>query len=471
MAGTSPSSSPVPPPPETGPQTRSSPAVHAWPHAGAAPAESATTPSGRLSGLLTDALGRAAVRGVQMLVLVVVAWVIVHALLAVKVAVLAVLVALILAAAVRPPVAWLERRGWGSTLAAATVFTALLMVLGGVVTIVVFGIRGGWQDLEVAATSGWQQLQDLVHGGPLPLPVDPDALNAALAQVGTYLTSAAGWGNAVTGLSVASEVITGTVLMVIVLFFFLKDGPRLWTFVLRWFRGETRAKLAESGDRTVGILGGYTRGVALIATIDAVFIGAGLFFVGVPLVIPLTVIVFVTAFVPIVGALIAGALAALVALVSKGLVAALAVIGIVFVVNHLEGYFLQPVVMGRTLSLHGLVILLALSAGSILGGVAGAVLAVPLTAVGWGVLQVWTDRYQTGADAVLGPDPVHTGTSLADRVSRAQRWKYQLMRRQPRPAAPAGHRQDTQGRRPRQGRPGAGVDTTPADQTRPPPSP
>jgi putative heme transporter len=283
-------------------------------------------------------------------------------------------------------VAWFKRRGWASTLAAATVFAGLLTVLGGVVTVVVFGTRGGWQDLSVAATSEWQQLQDLVHGAPLTVTVEPDAINSALVQMGTYFTSAAGGGNAVTGLSVASEAVTGTVLMAIVLFFFLQDGPRLWNFVLRWFRGETRAKLAESGDRAVGILGGYTRGVALIATIDAVFIGAGLFFAGVPLVIRLTVIVFVTAFVPIVGALIAGALVALVALVSKGVVAALVVIGIVFVVSHLEGYFLQPVVMGRTLSLHGLVVLVALSAGSILGGVAGAILAVPLTAVAWGVL-------------------------------------------------------------------------------------
>ncbi|MDI3329332.1 MAG: AI-2E family transporter [Micrococcus sp.] len=380
--------------------------------------------------LLTDALGRAAIRGAQLLVLVVVAWLVVRALLAVEVALLAVLVALILASAVRPPVAWLERHGWSNTLAAATVFASLLLLLGGVITGVVLGIRGGWQDLAGTATSGWQQLQDLVHGGPVPIPVDADTVNAALAQAGDYFLGASGWSNAVTGLSVASEVITGTVLMVIVLFFFLKDGSRLWSFVLRWFRGETRAKLAESGDRAVGILGGYVRGVALIATIDAVFIGLGLYVVGVPLVIPLTVVVFVTAFVPIVGALIAGALAALVALVSKGLVAALIVIGIVFVVNHLEGYFLQPVVMGRTLSLHGLVILLALTAGSILGGVAGAVLAVPLTAVAWGVLPVWTDRYQSGQDPVLGPDPVHTGTTLADRVSRAQRWKYQLIRRQ-----------------------------------------
>lgn len=387
---------------------------------------------GRLSVLWTDAPGRAAVRGLQLLVLVAVAWVVLTALLAVKVVVLAVLVALILASAVRPLVARLERHGWGSTLAAATVFTGLLAVLGGVVAGVVLGIQSGWQALTGAAAAGWQQVQDLIHGGPLPVPVDADTVDAALAQVRDVLTSASVRDSAISGLSTASEVLTGAVLMVIVLFFFLKDGPRMWAFVLRWFRGETRARMAESGDRAVGILGGYVRGVALIATVDAAAIGTGLLIVGVPLVIPLTVIVFITAFVPVIGAMIAGALAALVALVAQGPVAALIVIAIVFVVNHIEGYFLHPVVMGRTLSLHGLVILLALTAGTILGGVAGAVLAVPLTAVAWGVLQVWTDRYQAGADPVLGPDPVAAGRGLAERVSRTQRWKYQLMRHQTR---------------------------------------
>lgn len=382
--------------------------------------------------LWTDALGRAAIRGVQLLVLIAVAAVVFYVLLAVKVVVLAVLVALILASAVRPLVSVLERHGWHSAPAAAVVFLGLLALLGGVVTGVVLGIRGSLPDLTAAAASGWRQLQDLVHGGPLPVPLDAGTVNSAVSQVGDYLRSATARNSAITGLSVAAEVLTGTVLMVIVLFFFLKDGPRLWAFVLRWFRGTTRARLAESGDRAVGILGGYVRGISLIATVDAVLIGIGLFAVGVPLVIPLTVVMFLSAYVPIVGAITAGAVAALVALVAKGPIAALIVVGVVFVVHHVEGYFLHPVVMGHTLSLHGLVVLLVLAGGSILGGVAGAVLAVPLTAVGWGVLQVWTDRYQSGDDPVLGPDPVHTGKGVADRVSRAQRWKYQLMRRQTR---------------------------------------
>lgn len=381
-----------------------------------------------------DGLGRAGSRAIQLLAVTAVAALVLYFLLAIKVIVLAALVALILASAVHPLVRRLEDHGWGSTSAAVAVFVSLLGVLGGVVTGVVLGIRGGLDELVVSATTGWRHFQELLVAGPLPVPVDPATVDAALTQIGDYLGSADARQSALSGLTVASEVLTGSVLMVIVLFFFLKDGPRLWSFVLRWFSGDSRARLAESGDRAVSILGSYVRGICLIATVDATFIGLGLWAVGVPLVVPLTAVVFLTAFVPVIGALIAGTLAALVALVANGPVPALVVVLIVVVVNHLEGYFLQPVVMGHTLSLHGLVVLLALSAGTVLGGVAGAVLGVPLTAVAWAVLQVWTTRYQSGDDPLLGPDPVSPAEGVADRVSRRQRRKYQRMRHQVRPA-------------------------------------
>ncbi len=381
-----------------------------------------------------DGMGRAGARAVQLLALTAVAAMVLWVVLALKVVVLAAVVALILACAVRPLVQGLTHHGWGNTGAAVTVFVCLLGGLGGIITGVVLGVREQLDDLVTAATTGWQHFQQLLAAGPLPAPVDADTLNAALAQLRDYLASAGARRSALSGLTVASEVLTGTVLMVIVLFFFLRDGPRLWNFVLRWFTGNTRARLAESGDRAVSILGSYVHGIALIATVDATFIGIGLWAVGVPLVVPLTIIVFLTAFVPIVGALVAGTLAALVALVTNGPVAALIVVLIVVVVNHLEGYFLHPVVMGHTLRLHGLVVLLALSAGTVLAGVAGAVLAVPLTAVAWAVLQVWTTRYQAGEDPVLGPDPVSPKESAADRVSRLNRRRYQRMRGQDRPA-------------------------------------
>src|SRR5699024_7214903 len=121
-------------------------------------------------------------------------------------------------------------------------------------------------------------------------------------------------------------------------------------FTLRWFRGDTRAKLAESADRASGVLGGYVRGTAIVALVDAVLIGIGLAIVGVPLAVPLAVIVFIGAFIPVVGATVAGILAAAVTVVTAGPLEALIVVAIVIAVNQLEGNLLQPVVMGRALS-------------------------------------------------------------------------------------------------------------------------
>ena len=185
------------------------------------------------------------------------------------------------------------------------------------------------------------------------------------------------------------------------LFFFLKDGPMIWQFLIRPLPVAQRVRAARIGQRSVGVLGAYVRGTAGVALVDTVFIGAGLLILRVPLAVPLSVVVFVTAFIPIVGATAAGIIAALVALVTNGPVVAIIVVAIVIVVNQLEGNLLQPVIMGRSLSLHPLVILLALTAGTIVGGIIGAVLAVPLTSVAWTAIKSWrNDPAQVAETAV-----------------------------------------------------------------------
>jgi predicted PurR-regulated permease PerM len=164
--------------------------------------------------------------------------------------------------------------------------------------------------------------------------------------------------------------------------------------MLRPFRGERLEKARRVGFRSLEILGGYVRGTAIIALVDSVFIGIALLVLGVPLALPLAVIVFVGAFVPLVGAAVAGVLAALIALVANGPFVALMVILAVVVINQLEGNFLQPVVMGRSLSIHPLVILIALTAGTILAGIVGAILSVPVAAVVWAAIKVWTGEDQ-----------------------------------------------------------------------------
>jgi putative heme transporter len=167
-----------------------------------------------------------------------------------------------------------------------------------------------------------------------------------------------------------------------------------------------------------------------VAAVDAVLIGGALLVLGVPLAIPLAVLVFVTAFIPVVGATIAGIIAALVALVTNGPVIALAVVVVIVAVNQIEGNILQPIIMGRTLSLHALMVLLALTVGTLVGGIFGAILAVPYTAVAWAVIQVWSNRYQVGDDPVLGPDPVNQKDRVEAKATMAERWKYQRMRYQ-----------------------------------------
>jgi predicted PurR-regulated permease PerM len=273
-------------------------------------------------------------------------------------------------------------------LATATAFLGILVVLGGVITGIVVAVRNELDELISSATEGWAQLQGFL--ADFPLPVDQAQIDEALAGILDFLTSAAVGRSALSGLSTATQFITGAVLMAVVLFYFLKDGERIWTFLLRWFPYRRRAKMALAGSRAVDVLGNYVRGTAIVAAVDAIFIGLALFILQVPLALPLAVLIFIGGFVPIVGATVAGVLAALVALVANGPVAALVVIGVVVLVNQLEGNFLQPVVMGRSVSLHSLVILLALTAGTILGGIVGAILAVPVAAVAWAVIQVWT---------------------------------------------------------------------------------
>ena len=383
-------------------------------------------------GPWSDAFGRAGSRAAQTLLVAAVVVGVVWVMLRVTLVVIAVMVALILASAVAPVVQWLERRGWSNLLATLTAFLGILVLIGGIVTGIVFTIRSQWETLTSQASSGWEELQGYLERSPLP--VDTATLDSAVRRVTEFISSGSFAGNfagsALSGLSAAATFLAGLVLMIVVLFFFLKDGPTMWNFALRWFRGDRRAKLAESGDRSTEVLGGYVRGTALVALIDAVLIGIGLAIVGVPLALPLAVVVFVTAFIPVIGATIAGILAALVALFTNGVVAALIVVAIVVVVNQIEGNILQPIIMGRTLSLHALVVLLALTVGTLVGGIFGAILAVPYTAVGWAVIQVWSDRYQVGHDPVLGDDPLGPADRVAAKATMAERWKYQRMRLQ-----------------------------------------
>lgn len=376
----------------------------------------------------TDNLGRAGARAGQLLLIAAVMVGVVWLLLRVQVVVVSVLVALILASAVAPLVKWLIGKGWSRMWATLASFFAIVVVASGVVSGIVLAIRSEWDRLVSSAVDGWEQLNAWISS--LPLPVDTSMIDDAAQQVTSFVTSEDFAASTLTGVSAATEFLTGVVLIIVLLFFFLKDGSSIWNFVLRWFRGETRAKLAESVDRASGVLGGYVRGTATVALVDAVLIGIGLVIVGVPLAVPLAVIVFIGAFIPVVGATVAGILAAAVTVVTTGPIEALIVVAIVIAVNQIEGNLLQPVVMARTLSLHPLIVLLALTIGTIVGGIFGAILAVPYTAMAWTLIQIWTEQYQAGDDPVLGRDPLDPKSRAGSKATRSERVKYRRLRRE-----------------------------------------
>ena len=338
--------------------------------------------------LWKDSLGRTAVRASQIMLILTLAVVAVFGLLQIRLLVIPVLIALILAAAIGPFVNMLRRRGWRAGLATGVAFLGLLIVLGGVITIIVLSVRSQWDELISQAASGLDELENFLLNGPFP--IDREQMNQAREAVVEFAQSSQVRSGAVTGLSVVTEFLAGASLVAVILFFFLKDGAKIWEFFLRPFTGRREAKLRRVGKRTMEVLGGYVRGTAIVALVDTVAIGAALLIMQVPLAIPLAIIVFIGAFIPLVGATVAGILAALVALVANGPIVALIVVIVVIAVNQLEGDLLQPIVMGKSLELHALVILMALTAGTILAGIIGAVLAVPIAAVTWAIVQVWT---------------------------------------------------------------------------------
>lgn len=346
--------------------------------------------------LLTDRLGWLGVRSGQILLMIALASAVVFALVQLKLVVIPVLIALILAAAISPVVNWLRKHNVSSILATWITLIAGVLVFGGIVTLIALAVRNQWDSLSKAASDGINQLQDfLAHG---PIPIDQHQIDSARKAIVDFVTSKQFGTGAITGVSAAAQVVTGAVLTIVILFFFLKDGDRIWAFFLRPFTGERLERGRRVGHTTVKALGGYVRGTAIVALVDGVFVGIGLAIVQVPLALPLAVIVFLTAFIPLIGATLAGVLAALVALVTNGPVGAVVVVLIVIAVNQLEGNLLQPIVMARSLKLHPLVILLALTAGTILGGVIGAVLAVPIAAAAWAIMKVWNKP----PDAVSG---------------------------------------------------------------------
>ena len=323
-------------------------------------------------------LRTAALAGACVLVIVAAVYVLVRFLMRLAPLTLAVIVALLLAALVSPVSDALRRRRLPAWFAA---LTGVLVLLAAVVPpLVLIGNRTAGQlpHLQERLSDGLARIRELVLHGPLP--ISERQMNAVVDGLVKAVREAApdplgGAGAAVQGLASA-------LLALVLLFFILKDGEGMWRWMLHAFPRRFRRPLQNAAQAGWGTLVSYVRGTVLIALVDAVGIGLALLLIGVPLALPLALLTFLAAFVPIIGATVAGAVAVLVAFVSNGLLDALLVLIAVIVVQQAEGNILQPLIMGRALRLHPVVILLTVTAGTLLAGIAGAVVATPITAVG-----------------------------------------------------------------------------------------
>jgi len=289
--------------------------------------------------------------------------------------------ALLLTALLQPLTARLRRAGlpglaatWGTLLIAA-------LILGGIVLLVTNRVSADYPTLVDETRHTTMQVESWLSGPPFH--IKSSNVQNALNNIPGYLSKhkALVEGTVVTGGKIAAEFFGGLVLMLFVMFFLIKDGERIWAWLIGALRPETAERVNRAGHAAWLAVVYYMRGTVVVAAIHAVVIGVTLFIMGAPLVIPLAVLVFLAAFVPLVGLLVAGTLAILVTLAAKGWVAAVILLGVLIIEDQLEGHLLQPQVVGRVIRLHPLAIILSLAVGGVLAGVAGAVVAVPIVAV------------------------------------------------------------------------------------------
>ncbi len=312
-------------------------------------------------------------------------------------------IALLLAALLAPAVSFLVRHRVPRGVAVALVLVGGLAVLGGLLTFVVLTFVNGLPALRVQLSKTIDAVANWLTTGPLHLSATQlrdsvDELVTTLTNSQTGFTS-----GALTTAANVGEVLAQMLLVLFVLIFLLADGPGIWAFLVRAVPARSRVRADVAGRRSLAALVSYVRATTAVATVDAVGIGIGMAVLGVPLTIPLAALVFLGAFVPIIGSVVVGTVAVLIALVAKGLVPALILLGVVLVVQQLESHLLQPFLLGRAVKLHPLAVVLAIATGLLVGGIAGALLAVPLLAV----LNSGIRSLRSEADEHVDPADVH----------------------------------------------------------------
>jgi putative heme transporter len=329
---------------------------------------------------VTPAVRRAAAWSWRLLVILAAAIVVFEAMRRLGVVVVPVALALLFTSLLLPAVDALDRYGAARGGAVAFVLLIGLSALVGVLAFVVNQFIAGAPELVEQVTRSIDGVRSWLVGGPLKIRADQlnqagDSMIEALRNHQTQLTT-----GALSTAGTIAEIVTGALLVLFITIFFLLGGRRIWQFTTQLLPRAHRSRVREAGAAGFHSLAGYARATSLVALVDAVTIGSGLAIMGIPLALPLASLIFLGAFVPVVGALVTGLLAVIVALLAKGIVYALITLGLIVAVMQLEAHVLQPLVMGRAVSIHPLAVVLGITTGGVLAGIIGALLAVPAIA-------------------------------------------------------------------------------------------
>lgn len=304
-----------------------------------------------------------------------------YVVIALRVVVIPVAVALLFTALLGPVVDWLTRHRVPRGLATVVVLIGGLALIGGLLAFVIEAFVTGLPAVSTQVATSVEQIRVWLLHPPFGLPPVKlqnllDSLRRSLSNNRNAITS----GALSTALTLG-QYLTGAVLALFTLIYFLYSGRSMWRFLLGAVPRPVRDRVDLAGQRSFGSLVGFIRATALVAVVDAAGIGVGLVVIGAPLVVPLAALTFLAAFIPVIGAVVSGGVAVLVVLVTNGPVPALIMLGVVIGVQQVEGNVLQPLLMGRAVELNGVAVVLAVAVGWVFAGIAGALLSVPLLAV------------------------------------------------------------------------------------------
>ncbi|WP_327111508.1 AI-2E family transporter [Streptomyces sp. NBC_01341] len=323
----------------------------------------------------------AAEAGWRLLIIAAGLWVLGQVISAVHVIALALVAAILITALLQPTVARLNRHGVPQGFATALTALCGFVLLALVGWFVVWQVMDNFDDLSGRLEDGVDNLKRWLVDSPFH--ITEKQIDSATDRIGKSISSRTGQltDAGIQGFTLVLELLAGVLLTLFSTLFLLYDGARIWAWSLRLAPAATRPALHGAGPLAWHTLTAYVHGTAAIAFIDAACIGLGIYILGVPLALPLAVIIFAAAFVPLVGAVVSGALAVVVALVAEGVFKALLVLLIVLAVQQLEGHILQPFILGHAVRVHPLAVILSVAAGGFVAGIGGAVVAVPLVAV------------------------------------------------------------------------------------------